>query len=498
MYHKYMSSESDYTEENSTSGDSVQHGAEPRILLFMQSGRDRDLLVETLGERYQVETTTDVETLKTKFDCCVFDVHEFNRVAGTVQSRRDPSNSIFLPFVLLVSEESADTVEEAWEYVDDIVELPVKKKTLHSRIGNLVERRRTAAKLAEREEELKETVKDLKLKERAMDEAPLGITITNVDEVDNPLIYVNEMFKDLTGYSSNVLGEDCRFLQGEETDSKTVAAIREAIEAREPVSVDILNYRKNNQKFWNSLDIAPIPDEDGNVTNFVWFQTDITERKIRERRLEVLNRVLRHNLRNKMNVIQGYTMLLRRTYDDTEPPDALTEIEEAAADVSGLADTVQKVERILNTPESEDTHVELDERLKEMMSMFRDRYSSARFELTLPERGSCEVSVVGLTTAIKEAIDNAIKHNDSSEPLVEVTVERLSDGWIDIEIKDNGPGIPSREIDVLEKGETPLKHADRLSIWLIYWVVKKAGGDFSVSEADQGGTVVDLSVPTSG
>lgn len=489
-----MSPDPDRTEEGSFSGGESQIIGEPKVLLFMRSGRDRELLVETLGDRYHVETTTDVNALDAQFDCCVFDIHEFNRVAGTVQSRRDTSKAVFLPFVLLVGEDGVDQSVEVWEYVDDVIELPVDKKALYSRLGNLIERRRTTARLAERERQLEETVEDLQLKERAMDEAPIGITIAETGEEDNPLVYANERFETLTGYESNVLGEDCRFLQGEETDPETTATIRAAIDEERPVSVDILNYRKNGQTFWNKLDVAPIHDEEGTVTNFVGFQTEITERKIRERRLEVLNRVLSHNLRNKLSVIQGYVALLRRRYDELESAEELAEIEQATDDMLGLATAVRKIERTLEAPEATGP-LDLNERLEQLTSAFEDRYPSVEFELTLPETESCEVTAVGLMTAIEEAIENAVKHNDGPNPRVEITVDRRSAEWVDVEIVDNGPGIPAQELEVLRTGETSLRHANRLGLWLMYWVVNRAGGEFTVTDVEDG-TAVTLSVPT--
>ena len=119
-----------------------------------------------------------------------------------------------------------------------------------------------------------------KLKERALDEAPLGITITDPDRSDNPLIYVNESFEELTGYdATEVLGRNCRFLQGEGTEAEPVAELREAIDAAEPVTVELLNYRKDGEPFWNEVTVAPVRDEDGAVTNYVGFQVDVTERR---------------------------------------------------------------------------------------------------------------------------------------------------------------------------------------------------------------------------
>jgi len=464
------------------------------VVLFMQPGSDRERLVGTLGDRYQVETTTDVAVFDSEFDCCVVAAGEFDTVADPIQSRQMAADPVFLPFVLLVPTDSTDaTTPELWEYADDVIELPVKDAELRARIGNLIERRRTAVELDEREWELEQTVEDLRLKERAMDEAPIGITITGAGDEDNPLVYVNERFRQLVGHDSNLIGKDCRFLQGPETDPEAVATVRAAIDDEEPVSVDILNYRKNGQKFWNKLDIAPIRNATGEVTQFVGFQTEITDRKIKERRLEVLNRVLNHNLRNRMNVIEGYLSILKDTYDGGSP-DAVSHIETAAADLMGLAEAVQKVERTLDVAEETVPVVQLDQRLEQLISAFQDRFPEATFDLRLPEDQPVEVAVVGIVIAIEEAVENAVKHGDD-DPVVEIAVNRRSREWFDIEITDNGPGIPKEELEVLQKGETPLHHANRLGIWLMYWVVSKAGGEFSVRESDPAGTTVRFSVP---
>jgi len=469
-----------------------QDETEPRVLLFMDPGRDRELVQETLDGAYRVSTTTDVESLDADFDCCVFDSRQFNRVAGTVQSRRETSNPLFLPFVLLVGDRGVERTGNVWEYVDDVIELPVPKRALHARIRNLVERRRTTRALARREAELAATVEDLTLKERAMDAAPVGITIADAGDGDDPLIYANEEFERITGYSDDVLGKDCRFLQGEATDPDTTARIRAALDAGEPVSVDVLNYRNNGRKFWNGLDIAPIRDGGGAITHFVGFQTEITDRKIRERRLEVLNRVLSHNLRNSMNVIEGHAGLLRDSYDDGAVPESLARIEEAAAGLHGLADSVREID---NTLSAEEATVALDDRLTRLVNTFDSRFPDATLDLTLPPNGPCEVSATGLLAAVEEAVENAIKHHDGDAPRVAIRVTETSEGWVDIAIEDDGPGIPREELSVLAEGETPLSHAERMGLWLIYWVVNKAGGRFEVADAEPRGTVMTLSIP---
>jgi PAS domain S-box-containing protein len=468
--------------------------AEPRVLLFMRSGRNRELLAEALGDRYRIETATDPATLRTPFDCCVLGHTEFGHVTDTVERARERT-TVFLPFVLLVPPAAADTLDgEPWEYVDDVIELPVGKAELRTRVGNLVERRRTAVELEEQSRELEETVADLRLKERAMDEAPVGITITDPDREDNPMVYVNDRFESLTGYDrSEALGRHCRFLQGEDTDPETRRRLRESVDAERPVSVDIVNYRKNGERMWEKLDIAPVRDDDGRVTNFVGFQTEITDRKIRERRLEVLNRVLSHNLKNKMNVIEGHVALLREALDGDEAPESLDTVTDAALDLMGLAESVQEAERLISDVDTADRSVDLTDHVVGLLDMFDDRYPEAVITASLPD-DSCPVGTTGILAAIEEAVENGIKHDDSGTPRVGVRITKR-DGWVDIEIEDDGPGIPDQEIRVLEGGETSLNHADRLGLWLIHWVVTKVGGRFDVAEAADGGSVVTLAVP---
>jgi PAS domain S-box-containing protein len=120
----------------------------------------------------------------------------------------------------------------------------------------------------------------LKIKDRALAETAEGITISDYLQPDNPIVYVNEGFERLTGYRrEDVLGKNCRFLQGEKSDPKTIEDIRESIQKQKPCSVEILNYRKDGSTFWNLLSITPIRDNSGQVTHFLGIQSDITKRK---------------------------------------------------------------------------------------------------------------------------------------------------------------------------------------------------------------------------
>nr|WP_290228261.1 PAS domain S-box protein [Trichocoleus desertorum] len=121
---------------------------------------------------------------------------------------------------------------------------------------------------------------------QAINSASDGILLSDPNQDDNPIIYVNPAFSRITGYSvAEVLGRNCRFLQGAATDPKTVTQMREAIAQRREIQTTILNYRKDGQSFWNQLRISPVCSKSGELLYFVGLQTDITEREQTEEQI---------------------------------------------------------------------------------------------------------------------------------------------------------------------------------------------------------------------
>ncbi|ELY44243.1 bacterio-opsin activator domain-containing protein [Natronorubrum sulfidifaciens] len=149
---------------------------------------------------------------------------------------------------------------------------------------------------------------DRAVKDRAINEAPVGITISDPDLEDNPLVYVNDAYQEMTGYSfDEVVGRNCRFLQGDDSSETAIAEMAAAIDEERPVTVELENYRKDGTSFWNEVTIAPVRDADGTVTHYVGFQNDVTARKRAEFELERRTAELEYILDRVEGLIQDVT-----------------------------------------------------------------------------------------------------------------------------------------------------------------------------------------------
>lgn len=121
--------------------------------------------------------------------------------------------------------------------------------------------------------------KDLRIRDRAVAASSQGVLITDPTRHDNPIIYCNPAFEKITGYSRDeVIGRNCRFLQGTDRDQEPISELRGAIDEGREINVVLRNYRKDGTMFWNELSISPVRNNDGMVTHIVGIQNDITNR----------------------------------------------------------------------------------------------------------------------------------------------------------------------------------------------------------------------------
>lgn len=328
----------------------------------------------------------------------------------------------------------------------------------------------------------------------AVDEAPIGITLTDPSQEDNPIIYVNEGFVELTGYSREVaLGRNCRFLQGANTDEETVATIRQAIESTESVSVEIRNYRADGAEFWNHLRIAPVLDTDGSVRNYIGFQQDVTDRVERQRELAKLDRFLRHNVRNNVTLVKGMAGLIQQ---EGEPPVTgyAQTIERAAMKLIRNAENQKQITEVLQN-EPVIRSIDLTQILESVIAKLHDQYPAAQISLSSPD----SVTVQGTTQldmAFTELLQNALDHNDNPTPTTRIDVS-VANGMVTVSIVDNGPGMPEMEVDILTEGEeeTEIYHSQGLGLWLVHLIVRRSGGKITIQTDASKGTEVSITIP---
>jgi signal transduction histidine kinase len=215
-------------------------------------------------------------------------------------------------------------------------------------------------------------------------------------------------------------------------------------------------------------------------------------------RLTVLNRVLRHDIRSAVNVIQGNAALLENDVDD--PDTVIRNITEQASELEAVSDRARRVEQLLERDPDTRTTLDIGTVLQVKTLTYKNEYPDVDFETDVRE--SIEVYAVSLIEdAIDELLDNAIEHNDTSTPTVGITAvsgaaapgANDDPGTVVIRISDNGPGIPENALDVLERGhETDLDHLSGIGLWLAHWAVRRSNGEITFEENDPRGSVVEI------
>ncbi|OAN63517.1 histidine kinase famiy protein [Sphingomonas sp. TDK1] len=143
----------------------------------------------------------------------------------------------------------------------------------------------------------------------------MPMILTDPRQDDNPIVFANKAFLDLTGYEEHeILGRNCRFLQGAETDRDAVAELREAVARKEAIALELINYRRDGSSFWNAVFIAPVLSEEGELLYFFASQLDVTRRRQSEQafrqaqKMEAIGQLtagLAHDFNNLLQVVSG-------------------------------------------------------------------------------------------------------------------------------------------------------------------------------------------------
>jgi signal transduction histidine kinase len=202
----------------------------------------------------------------------------------------------------------------------------------------------------------------------------------------------------------------------------------------------------------------------------------------REELSAVLSRILRHNLRNELNIIHARATLLAARLEDESTDGELETLLEHVEELQRLAEKSRAVDTALK-PGLDRHPVQLDELLGSAMNRIQNAYPDVEFqttfsEVTLPVGGSME-------RAFDELIENAAKHG-GDPPIVEIETRATEQAAV-VDIADNGPGLPEYDRRVFETSvETPLEHGSGLGLWLVSWIVDNHNGEVDMVEFADG------------
>ncbi len=274
----------------------------------------------------------------------------------------------------------------------------------------------------------------------------MPMVITDPRQPDNPIIFCNDAFIKLTGYERHeIIGHNCRFLQGPATRQADTLKVREAIARREGIEIDLLNYRKDGTTFWNALLVSPV-FSGGELVYFFASQLDVTERKRAEEHSFLLNRELSHRVKNTLATVQ--TVVLQTLRDGSVP-------ERVAGAVAGRLRAIARSHDVL-TAEAWASALLLDViqgALDPIHSRVGDRLHVAGPDVRLKPRIATMLSL-----AMHELGDNALRYGALSNGSGRVDVHwRVGDGRFSLQWKESGgpavspPAEPGYGIRIVER-----------------------------------------------
>jgi PAS domain S-box-containing protein len=294
-----------------------------------------------------------------------------------------------------------------------------------------------------------------------------------VADDDDRIIRINETAVDALGVSrSEALGKRLAAVVDHDTGT-----LRHAETVQVPTTRGTRQYDPQ---------VATVDDHHGNDLGATISLRDVTERELREQRLAVLNRVLRHNLRNEADVVKAHAENLEGEGSDVGA------IIDAADSIAALGRQARRIDQYVSeSPES--VAVDLPEVVDRVLETIDAGTADVSVSVETPASARAVTNERALVSALESALDNAVTYADST---VTVTVENHPEGYV-IRVVDDGPGIPEWELDSLETGtETALQHSTGIGLWQLKWAVMALNGQLSFDT--DGGTVVEMVVPDRG
>ena len=361
--------------------------------------------------------------------------------------------------------------------------------------------------------ERREAESQIRLRDRAIDSFQQGVCITDASRPDNPIVYVNRAFQAMTGYSEGeVIGTNCRFLQGPKTSPAAVDEIRRAVRAGEACLVELLNYRKDGSAFWNALSISPIHDASGRLTHFAAAQTDVTPFKMLEEQLrqsqkmDAIGRLaggVAHDFNNLLTVINGYAdILLEDPSAGESEREMLSEIRKAGSRASSLTRQLLAFSRkaVIETRELDLNAIVLD-----MEPMLRRIIGEdVALQVSLPpsvepirgDAGQIEQILLNLVVNARDAMPKGGRLTIATAD--RARKESLACDYVSVTVTDTGCGMSSEtQARIFEPFFTtkPVGQGTGLGLATVYGIVQQSGGRIEVESEEGRGSTFRIDLP---
>ncbi len=267
-------------------------------------------------------------------------------------------------------------------------------------------------------------------------------------------------------------------------------AVDAALEIMDVATVDDLPTRFEHDGRVFQADDSRIRNWQGDPVGTAVVVRDVTELVTREQRLEVLNRVLRHNVRNEMTVVKGVGEQLQTAHDAGIQRQG-ERVSESAADLLQVTEKAIEIDELVDRS-ADATAVDLSEAMSDVVAPLAESHPEASVESTA-DVGTLHTDRVLLTSVLEQVVSNGLEHAGDA-PTVEIDAERR-DGGVAITVADDGSGIPQPELEPVRRGTvTDLSHASSFGLWFIYWGTNALDGTVDVTATDAG-TEVTLIVP---
>ncbi len=302
-----------------------------------------------------------------------------------------------------------------------------------------------------------------------------------VDDLGTAVILVDDADRVVT------LNDEAERVLDVTAEEALATPVSDLVETEFGLDDETLAIRTAGMKRRYAVTASPFTDATGTPIGRTVVLQDVTQERRREQRLTVLNRVLRHNLRNDLTVVRGHAELVAGQLED---PDLRDHVETVLDEIEGLVTLGEKA-RTFETIAGEETHTEvapLYPLLSDVVADARGDYPDATLSVDVPEDATVETNVELLRLAVGELVENALEHGGpGAEVVVSLATDSSSESVV-LTVTDDGPGIPDHEVAVLgDDAETDLEHASGIGLWLVQWSVDALGGDASF-ETDEGTT----------